>query len=82
MRHFFISLLLLMLACLASSCVSRIMYEDGEFEGSDVIENADDIMLLNSEINQDDAFHDYSLAGIGMHNNWRQSLSAVASVGD
>ena len=47
-----------MLACLASSCVSRIMYEDGEFDGSDVIENADDIMLLNSEINQDDAFHD------------------------
>ena len=34
------------------------MYEDGEFDGSDVIENADDIMLLNSEINQDDAFHD------------------------
>lgn len=58
MRHFFISLLLLMLACLASSCVSRIMYEDGEFDGSDVIENADDIMLLNSEINQDDTFHD------------------------
>ena len=47
-----------MLACLASLCVSRIMYEDGEFDGSDVIENADDIMLLNSEINQDDAFHD------------------------
>ena len=46
MRHFFISLLLLMLACLASSCVSRIMYEDGEFDGSDVIENADDIWLF------------------------------------
>ena len=34
------------------------MYEDGQFDSTDMLENADDIFLLNSEINQDDDFHD------------------------
>ena len=38
--------------------VSRVMYEDGQFDSTDMLENADDIFLLNSEINQDDDFHD------------------------
>lgn len=47
-----------MLVFTASSCVSRVMYEDGQFDNNDVLENADDIFLLNSEINQDNDFHD------------------------
>ena len=57
-KRIYILLFALLIALGSSSCVSRIMYEDGEFDGSDVLENADVIMLLNSEINQDDAFHD------------------------
>ena len=58
LRHIFILLILIVLVFTASSCVSRVMYEDGQFESTDMLENADDIFLLNSEINQDDDFHD------------------------
>lgn len=58
LRHIFILLILFVLAFTASSCVSRVMYEDGQFDSTDMLENADDIFLLNSEINQDDDFHD------------------------
>lgn len=58
LRHIYILLLTIITLFLTSSCVSRIMYEDGQFDSNDMLENADDIMLLNSEINQDDAFHD------------------------
>ena len=54
----FILLILFVLLFTASSCVSRVMYEDGQFDSTDMLENADDIFLLNSEINQDDDFHD------------------------
>lgn len=56
--HIFILLILFVLVFTASSCVSRVMYEDGQFDSTDMLENADDIFLLNSEINQDDDFHD------------------------
>lgn len=58
LRHIFILLILFVLVITASSCVSRVMYEDGQFDSTDMLENADDIFLLNSEINQDDDFHD------------------------
>ena len=58
LRHIFILLIIFVLVFTASSCVSRVMYEDGEFDSTDMLENADDIFLLNSEINQDDDFHD------------------------
>lgn len=58
LRHIFILLILFVLVFTASSCVSRVMYEDGQFDSTDILENADDIFLLNSEINQDDDFHD------------------------
>lgn len=58
LRHIFILLILFVLVFTASSCVSRVMYEDGQFDSTDMLENADDIFLLNSEINQDDNFHD------------------------
>ena len=58
LRHIFILLILFVLVFTASSCVSRFMYEDGQFDSTDMLENADDIFLLNSEINQDDDFHD------------------------
>lgn len=58
LRHIFILLILFVLVFTASSCVSRVMYEDGQFDSADMLENADDIFLLNSEINQDDDFHD------------------------
>lgn len=58
LRHIFILLIIFMLVLTASSCVSRVMYEDGQFDNTDMLENADDIFLLNSEINQDDDFHD------------------------
>ena len=58
LRHIFILLILFVLVFMASSCVSRVMYEDGQFDSTDMLENADDIFLLNSEINQDDDFHD------------------------
>lgn len=58
LRHIFILLILFVLIFTASSCVSRVMYEDGQFDSTDMLENADDIFLLNSEINQDDDFHD------------------------
>ena len=58
LRHIFILLILFVLVFTASSCVSRVMYEDGQFDSTDMLENADDILLLNSEINQDDDFHD------------------------
>lgn len=58
LRHIFILLIIFVLVFMASSCVSRVMYEDGQFDNTDMLENADDIFLLNSEINQDDDFHD------------------------
>ena len=58
LRHIFILLIIFVLVFTASSCVSRVMYEDGQFDNTDMLENADDIFLLNSEINQDDDFHD------------------------
>lgn len=58
LRHIFILLILFVLVFTASSCVSRVMYEDGQFDSTDMLENADDIFFLNSEINQDDDFHD------------------------
>ena len=58
LRHIFILLILFVLVFTASSCVSRVMYEDGQFDSTDMLENADEIFLLNSEINQDDDFHD------------------------
>ena len=58
LRNIFILLILFVLVFTASSCVSRVMYEDGQFDSTDMLENADDIFLLNSEINQDDDFHD------------------------
>ena len=58
LRHIFILLILFVLVFTASSCVSRVMYEDGQFDSTDMLENADDIFLLNSEINQDDDFRD------------------------
>ena len=58
LRHIFILLLIFVLVFTASSCFSRVMYEDGQFDSTDMLENADDIFLLNSEINQDDDFHD------------------------
>ena len=58
LRHIFILLILFVLVFTASSCVSRVMYEDAQFDSTDMLENADDIFLLNSEINQDDDFHD------------------------
>lgn len=58
LRHIFILLIIFVLVFMASSCVSRVMYEDGQFDNTDMLENADDIFLLNSEINQDDEFHD------------------------
>ena len=58
LRHIFILLIIFVLVFTASSCVSRVMYEDGPFDSTDMLENADDIFLLNSEINQDDDFHD------------------------
>ena len=58
LRHIFILLILFVLVFTASSCVSRVMYKDGQFDSTDMLENADDIFLLNSEINQDDDFHD------------------------
>ena len=58
LRHIFILLIIFVLVFTASSCVSRVMYEDGQFDSTDMLENADDIFLLNSEINQDDNFHD------------------------
>ncbi len=58
LRHLLIFLCTMFLLFTSSSCVSRIMYEDGQFDSNDVLEDADDILLLNSEINQDDAFHD------------------------
>lgn len=58
LRHIFILLILFVLVFTASSCVSRVMYEDGQFDSTVMLENADDIFLLNSEINQDDDFHD------------------------
>lgn len=58
LRHIFILLILFVLVFTASSCVNRVMYEDGQFDSTDMLENADDIFLLNSEINQDDDFHD------------------------
>lgn len=58
LRHIFILLILFVLLFTASSCVSRVMYEDSQFDSTDMLENADDIFLLNSEINQDDDFHD------------------------
>lgn len=58
LRHIFILLIIFVLVFTASSCVSRVMYEDGQFDSTDMLENADDIFLLNSEINQDDDFHD------------------------
>ena len=58
LRHIFILLILFVLVFTASSCVSRVMYEDGQFDSTDMLENADDIFLLNSEINQDNDFHD------------------------
>ena len=58
LRHIFILLILFVLVFTASSCVSRVMYVDGQFDSTDMLENADDIFLLNSEINQDDDFHD------------------------
>lgn len=60
LRHIFILLIIFVLVFTASSCVSRVMYEDGQFDNTDMLENADDIFLLNSEINQDDDFHDWS----------------------
>ncbi len=56
--HILLFICALFLLFTTSSCVSRIMYEDGQFDSNDVLEDADDIFLLNSEINQDDAFHD------------------------
>lgn len=58
LRHIFILLIIFVLVFTASSCVSRVMCEDGQFDSTDMLENADDIFLLNSEINQDDDFHD------------------------
>lgn len=58
LRHIFILLIIFVLVFTASSCVSRVMYEDGQFDNTNMLENADDIFLLNSEINQDDDFHD------------------------
>lgn len=58
LRHIFILLIIFVLVFTALSCVSRVMYEDGQFDNTDMLENADDIFLLNSEINQDDDFHD------------------------
>ena len=58
LRHIFILLIIFVLVFTASSCVSRVMYEDGQFDSTDMLENADEIFLLNSEINQDDDFHD------------------------
>lgn len=58
LRHIFILLIIFVLVFTASSCVSRVMYEDGQFDNTDMLENADDIFLLNSEINQDDDFYD------------------------
>ena len=58
LRHIFILLILFVLVFTASSCVSRVMYEDGQFDSTDMLADADDIFLLNSEINQDDDFHD------------------------
>ena len=58
LRHIFILLIIFVLVFTASSCVSRVMYDDGQFDSTDMLENADDIFLLNSEINQDDDFHD------------------------
>lgn len=58
LRHIFILLIIFVLVFTASSCVSRVLYEDGQFDNADMLENADDIFLLNSEINQDDDFHD------------------------
>ena len=58
LRHIFILLIIFVLVFTASSCVSRVMYEVGQFDSTDMLENADDIFLLNSEINQDDDFHD------------------------
>lgn len=58
LRRIFILLIIFVLVFTASSCVSRVMYEDGQFDSTDMLENADDIFLLNSEINQDDDFHD------------------------
>lgn len=58
LRHIFILVIIFVLVFTASSCVSRVMYEDGQFDSTDMLENADDIFLLNSEINQDDDFHD------------------------
>ena len=58
LRHIFILLILFVLVFTASSCESRVMYDDGQFDSTDMLENADDIFLLNSEINQDDDFHD------------------------
>lgn len=58
LRHIFILLIIFVLVFTASLCVSRVMYEDGQFDSTDMLENADDIFLLNSEINQDDDFHD------------------------
>lgn len=58
LRYIFILLILFVLVFTASSCVSRVLYEDGQFDSTDMLENADDIFLLNSEINQDDDFHD------------------------
>ncbi|MDO4511949.1 MAG: hypothetical protein Q4B68_09050 [Bacteroidales bacterium] len=57
-RNIFVIAFLSFIMLATSSCVSRIMYEDGQFDQSDLLEDADDIQLLNSEINQDDAFHD------------------------
>ena len=58
LRHIFILLIIFVLVFTASSCVSRVMYEDGQFDSTDMLENADDIFLLNSEINQDEDLHE------------------------
>lgn len=58
LRHIFIFIFTSVLLFCTSSCVSRIMYEDGQFDTNDVLEDADDMLLLNSEINQDNDFHD------------------------
>ena len=55
-RHIIVLLAVAFFITLASSCVSRVMYEDGEFDRGET--GIEDIEMLNAEINQDDQFHD------------------------
>ena len=87
LRHIFILLILFVLVFTASSCVSRVMYEDGQFDSTDMLENADEnnYSEVRVPLNFKDAWRLYSLKlidtnGDNIPDRWENISKYDASV--